>query len=97
MACEGLGGNLVVISSSAENTTVAELASVPAWIGATDAADEGVWTVPDGSYVIAYESFASGEPDGGSSANCAVINDGGRRGSWADDACSTSRRFVCEL
>ena len=52
---------------------------------------------PDGVTTVGYENFTGTEPDGGSSANCAAINYNGRRESWADDACTSTRRFVCEL
>lgn len=96
-ACEGLGGTLAIITSSSENTTVSDLSTTPTWIGATDQAEEGVWMEPDGVTTIGYENWTSGEPDGGSSSNCASINEGGRRGYWGDETCATGRRFVCEL
>ncbi len=45
--CEKKGGNLVVVTSSGEQTFVANLASLSpyqeAWLGATDEVTEGVW------------------------------------------------------
>jgi hypothetical protein len=95
-ACDGLGGWLVEINSSSENSDVADLAVIPTWIGATDAAEEDTWLWTDGGSV-SYDSWASGEPDDSGGTDCAITNSGGRRGDWADASCSSSYPFVCEL
>jgi hypothetical protein len=94
-ACEAFGGYLVTISSSGENDDVAALAVRAAWIGANDRAVEGDWVWTDGTSV-GYDSFATGYPTTSDASDCAITNNGGRRGSWIDTSCAASYPFVCE-
>ena len=42
--CQGLGGDLMVIASTAEDTLVSSLkSSLSYWVGLTDQETEGVW------------------------------------------------------
>lgn len=94
--CEGLGGMLARITSSAENSTVANLVITPTWIGANDIAVEDDWVWPDGS-TVSYDDWGSGEPDDAGNADCAITNTSGRRGEWSDTRCSTEYQFICEM
>lgn len=94
-ACDAFGGYLVTISSSTENDDVADLATRSTWIGASDQTVEGDWLWTDGTSVR-YESWASGYPTSSDAADCAITNNGGRRGSWVDMGCESSYPFVCE-
>jgi hypothetical protein len=94
-ACEAFGGYLVTISSSSENDDVANLGVRATWIGANDRDVEGDWVWTDG-YSVGYESWASGYPSSSGSADCAITNNGGRRGDWVDTSCSSSYPFICE-
>ena len=95
-ACEGFGGALVRLSSASENDDVASLTARPTWIGANDIGTEGVWVWPDGS-TLGFDSWASGYPTSSDAADCAITNDGGRRGDWIDVDCTGSYPFACEL
>ena len=94
---EGLQGYLATITSSAENTFISSKIQGQAWIGASDAASEGVWkwvTGPEagtqfwsGNYLgsaIAYENWATGEPNDAYSSygeDCAHLLENGE---WND-------------
>jgi hypothetical protein len=94
--CEGMGGQLARLSSSSENTDVANLCVTPTWIGANDRDVEGTWVWQDGSSV-GYDDWGVGEPDDSGDADCAMTNTSGRRGEWSDQRCSSEYQFVCEL
>jgi hypothetical protein len=94
-ACAGMGLELVEITSSTENTTIASLAITPTWIGANDIAVEGTWVWDDGGSV-SYDAFGAGEPDDSGDADCAITNTSGRRGEWSDIRCSSEYQFICE-
>jgi hypothetical protein len=94
--CVGLGYDLVHIGSAAENTSTAAIAVTPTWIGANDIDVEGDWVWSDGASV-SYDNWATDEPDDSGDADCAITNNGGRRGDWADTRCSTSYQFMCEI
>ena len=99
-------GNLVNIGSTAENAFVAMNRASDAWIGARDAAIEGLWRwenngVPfwrgpaDGTAQLAqYENWGNNQPDEFNNAeDCAEIYSDG---SWNDQSCTVTRGFVCE-
>ena len=96
LACEGMGGYLAKIQDSSENSTIAALAITPTWIGANDIDTENNWVWTDGN-AVGYDDWASGEPDDAGDADCAITNNSGRRGEWADMRCESEYRFVCEL
>jgi hypothetical protein len=93
-ACEGMGGTLAMPTSETENDTVADLATKPAWIGANDIDVEGDYYWPNGN-PVGYDNWATDEPD--DSGDCVLTNNSGRLGEWADDACTSTRQFVCEF
>ena len=95
-ACDDLGGMLAFISSSGENDDIAELTQRATWIGANDRDTEGDYVWSNGSSV-GYDSWASSEPSSSDSLDCAITNNGGRRGDWAMASCESSYPFICEL
>ncbi len=83
----GWTGYVATVTSAAENTFIANsVTQNTAWIGASDAAVEGVWrwmNGPENGQVLAYTNWAGGEPNnccGGE--NETVINWG--LGAWND-------------
>ena len=106
-SCRSMGGtwDLASIVDSTENDhvdTEAQDAITPVaaghsslWIGLSDADTEGTWTWSDGS-TDTYTEWGAGEPNGGTSSNCAHMRAGGSYdGSWNDIACSNSPGYVC--
>jgi hypothetical protein len=100
-ACLALGATLANISSEAQQTIVAELASnYPAgrpdlWIGATDETTEGTYQWSDGS-AITYSHWRAGEPNnGGGIENCAVIEGDNAAKEWDDRPCGVAYPYLC--
>lgn len=98
--CEKIGGHLVTITSSGENSVVAKLANGGRyWIGATDKNNEGTWEWVTGENMN-YSNWdeSTAEPNGGDSENYAVTwgtstavwNDLSND-SWEQDG------FICEI
>ena len=98
--CENMGGHLATISGSGENNFVYSLAQGQmAWLGATDAAQEGSWQWITGeSY--SYSNWSSGNPDNYSNNDEGAENylhfSGSGGGSWNDNAGFNLFAFVCE-
>jgi hypothetical protein len=103
----GVGWDLASIRSPAVNEFVAGLAGAEAWIGGSDAANEGTWRwVSDGTpfwqglaagsaFGGAYANWNPDEPNGGVFSDCMrIVPPVG--GSWADLECDTLRGSVCE-
>lgn len=100
-------GDLVSIGSSAENAFVTMHRTANSWIGANDAAIEGLWRwesnrmpfwrgLGDGAVVLSqYANWSSPQPDdwqGGE--DCAELWVDGK---WNDGGCNNARAFVCEV
>jgi hypothetical protein len=62
------------------------------WTGGSDADKEGAWTWSDGTPFV-YTRWGTGENVAGDSEDCLVARN--INGTWADDACSSSRPFMC--
>jgi hypothetical protein len=107
-----LAGDLVHIDDAAENTFVKNNAGGDAWIGATDAATEGNWRWIDGDVQFwmgaqtgvavggLYHNWEPGtEPNNsGGNQDCGVIwKTGAGIGTWDDEICTATKRFVCEV
>lgn len=100
-------GDLVALSNATESSFVQSIRSSDAWIGARDAAVEGLWRwersgVPfwrgngSGSVQLGqYENWNGAQPDdSGGNEDCAeMLSDG----SWADVDCAATHAFVCEV
>jgi VCBS repeat-containing protein len=91
-----MGGHLANISSAAENSFIQNSVkpAVAAWIGASDAAQEGTWTWADGAEAgqtfwlgngggsaVTYANWWGTEPNGGISENYGFID---HNGVWTD-------------
>jgi VCBS repeat-containing protein len=91
-----MGGHLANITSQAENDFIQNTVKphVAAWIGASDAAQEGTWTWADGpeagqtfwlgdgnGTVVTYANWWGTEPNGGTSENYGFID---HNGVWTD-------------
>lgn len=109
LACQalGTGWDLAAIRDPTLNEYLGTLASNEAWIGASDADEEGTWTwVRDGAVFWigdgetgstadgAYASWNSDEPNGGGTSDCARFVPA--TSTWADLECSSLRGAACE-
>ncbi|XP_030636628.1 ladderlectin-like [Chanos chanos] len=94
--CLTLGGNLASVHNAAEDDFLKKLANnTRIWIGAYDAAQDGLWLWSDGSK-FDYSGWISGEPNSyqGQSEDCGeIINADG----WNDSVCSLKFASVCSL
>ena len=91
---ESVGGHLVVINNSAENSEVLEIRSLGSnmWIGYSDAVEEGVWVWEPGGGGSTYTHWNAGEPSGGAE-DCAEMR---ADGTWNDVRCYYTKPFLCE-
>lgn len=67
------------------------------WLGATDEAGEGSWSRlrhGAGTLALSFESWAAGQPDGGSAENCVEM---WTTGKWNDAPCGDSKVYACEV
>jgi hypothetical protein len=93
-----MGGHLVTITSSGENSFIHDLAgSNIVWIGFTDEVTEGVWQWVTGESVV-YTNWAASEPnDYGSGEDYAELYTDGTWNDCGPPAWPTiTRYFVCE-
>jgi hypothetical protein len=90
--CQGLGGDLVVPGTRAEQNVLA--AGYAGWIGLTDSAAEGSWVWVSGS-ALGSASWAEGEPnDSGGIEDCAELRTDGL---WNDRDCASALAYICEV
>jgi hypothetical protein len=108
----GTDWDLASVRDPAVNRFMAELTSVDAWIGASDAQNEGRWVWVDdgtpfwtGSGVLgralndAFENWNSDEPNGGVTSDCARLRfdaAGAIIPTWGDFECDERLASVCE-
>jgi len=65
------------------------------WVGATDEWQEGIWMDPTSREPLAFEGFwASGQPNGGETVNCARTYIDRR---WTDEYCDSKYCAVCKF
>ena len=92
-----MGGHLVSIHDASEQTWLLAMLDGrfgPVWTGMTDQAEEGVWTLPDGT-AIGYSNWASGEPYGqDTSCDYASMQ---ANGQWSANPGSMSLRGLIEF
>ncbi|XP_026128728.1 ladderlectin [Carassius auratus] len=94
--CQSLDSNLASVQNKMENDFLMSLlppSSTNFWIGAYDAIQEGQWLWTDGT-PYDYTYWCSGEPSGGVSENCVVIN-WRSNVCWVDISCATSASYFC--
>ena len=102
--CQAQGYELVSIGDAEEDSgvfaAVGAAGQGDAWIGLTDAAQEGVWVWADGTALqrgVDYENWARGEPNNSDNEDCIVYIVGSDRNSdWDDRPCGRGYAFVCE-
>lgn len=88
-SCEVEGAYLAIPDDAAE----AALLPGDGWLGVTDAGSEGTWLTVLGD-PAPYLPWESGEPDGGTSENCARFDDVAR--TIESRECIDTREWVCE-
>lgn len=108
--CQGQAMDLVRIDSALENAYLRALipVGIEHWIGATDAADEGVWRWIDNGEQFwsgnqagtpvggLFAGWISSYPDGADAIDCGRITGGTLAGGWLDAFCSAPSSFICE-
>lgn len=103
----GEGWDLAAIDGAATNEHLAGLITSEAWLGGSDADEEGTWLwVIDGTPFWsgsgatgspvngAFANWNSDEPNGGGNSDC--VRFVATAGTWADLECSMLRASVCE-
>uniref|UniRef100_A0A8C6SXF7 C-type lectin domain-containing protein n=1 Tax=Neogobius melanostomus TaxID=47308 RepID=A0A8C6SXF7_9GOBI len=94
--CQYLGATLASIRTRREEAFVKRLAKwQDAWIGLSDAQQDGFWFWINGD-PLRYTNWCAGEPNnaGGNPQECVVINFSANK-CWDDERCSVQRPFVC--
>jgi cysteine-rich repeat protein/YVTN family beta-propeller protein len=91
-ACESVGGFLVTVGSAARQTLISSLGSY-AWIGLTDQDVEGTFRWVSNTPFV-YSNWASGQPNGGGSENCVIIENANL---WHDYSCGGQHPYFCEI
>ncbi|XP_072044711.1 uncharacterized protein [Amphiura filiformis] len=111
-ACQGMGGDLVVINNQAENNFLQNLipntGRLGYWIGLTDAATEGTFVWVDstvartGGVDSLYTNWQEGEPNQAGDENCITMDTANYNhnyflGGWNDVACTSAEYgYFCE-
>ena len=104
--CSTVGGKLPGPKTKAINDEIAtEAINVLGsgngyWLGINDAAKEGTWVYNSDGQEISWSNWRSGEPNEGSSRNCAMSlgnNSPTYHGLWWDYICTWKRYFICEF
>lgn len=94
--CEAMGGHLVIIETVEEQnalqTMLTRVGLANVWTGATDEAEEGVWTWVDGS-PVKFSFWHGSQPDNSGGAQHYALLASGR---WDDQANDVSHGFLCE-
>jgi hypothetical protein len=106
--CVAEGFDLAIIGDEAENAWIDATAGAITggnwWIGAGDAITEDQWLWVDGSHFWQgrnngaavegrYSKWSSGEPNNDGDEDCGELRD---NGTWNDNKCNVSQRFICE-
>ncbi len=109
--CVNRGGHLASIANMAEQVVIRKAAWAFSrendtgdslevlWFGLNDRQTEGQWQWSDGSPYLPPGFWSSGEPDGGTRANCmsAITYDLDWDHAWRDSDCSTLFPYICKL
>ena len=95
--CSSLGGSLVSISDSLENSFIHSLINEYVWIGLTDELNEGTFLWTSGEPLI-YTNWLPSQPDNYTDSGApngqdyAFMND--QNGMWEDDNETISRNYI---
>ncbi|XP_028420386.1 ladderlectin-like [Perca flavescens] len=98
--CQSLGGNLASVHNVQEYHEIQRLIMSTsyeykeAWLGGSDAQEEGVWLWSDSS-LFSYQNWCPGEPDNWRSIQHCLQMNYGEGKCWDDVGCSSLRPFVC--
>jgi cysteine-rich repeat protein len=94
-ACVALGGQLVTITSAAENAVVRTLLPATQFaIGLNDVSVEGTYQWYSGE-MFSYSNWSSGEPNNfNGNEDCVEILTSGQ---WNDMDCTSTRAYICEF
>ncbi|XP_067436260.1 ladderlectin-like [Thunnus thynnus] len=98
-SCQSRGGNLASVHSFDEYHSIQSMIlrithTYPlAWLGGSDAQQEGTWFWSDGS-AFGYSYWAPGQPDNRGSADCLLMNFGDHK-RFDDQPCHFTMPFVC--
>uniref|UniRef100_A0A8C2RTC5 C-type lectin domain-containing protein n=1 Tax=Capra hircus TaxID=9925 RepID=A0A8C2RTC5_CAPHI len=99
--CISKGGTLVVPRSSDEINALRDYGkrSLPGvndlWLGINDMVAEGKFVDVNG-LAISFLNWDQAQPNGGKRENCAFFSQSAQ-GKWSDEACSSSKRYICEF
>ncbi|XP_044197756.1 type-2 ice-structuring protein-like [Thunnus albacares] len=97
--CLSRGGNLASVQNIDEHHIIQSMIlrithTYPlAWLGGSDAQQEGTWFWSDGS-PFSFSYWGPGQPDNRESADCLVMNHGDDK-KFDDEPCHFTRSFVC--
>ncbi|XP_074518386.1 ladderlectin-like [Halichoeres trimaculatus] len=97
--CLSQGGNLASVHSHVEHDIIQGMLlratnSHPlAWLGGSDAAQEGTWLWSDGT-PFDFEHWDVGQPDNKANAGCMLMNFGDDK-KFDDQPCDYLKSFVC--
>ncbi|XP_045194284.2 perlucin-like protein [Mercenaria mercenaria] len=98
--CRSLDARLVHVESGEENTFLRSyLSGLPMadyWIGMTDEDQEGNWKWYGNGVDVQFFDWKPGEASSNRHENCAVFGDTISY-TWADVACGSRRKSVCEM
>jgi hypothetical protein len=98
LRCQDLDAHLVTVSDAAENAFLFDtvVGGRQVHLGASDAAQEGVWTWITGE-PFAYWLWHFGEPnDSNGVEECAELASNGDARAWNDIPCTYFRSYACE-
>jgi len=104
--CSTLGGKLPGPKTKAINDEIATeamnfISSSPYWLGINDAETDGTWVYNSDGQTIDWSNWEPGQPNGGSSENCAITSGRGDNfwhGKWQDLPCTYTYLYViCEF
>ncbi|XP_063416343.1 perlucin-like protein [Mytilus trossulus] len=96
--CQTLGGYLVKIENSEENTWIKSIIKDQMWIGLNDRQTEGHWVWDYDNSTLTYNDWSPIEPNGRESENCCVFCSACSLSSyrWNDVGCYLQYGYVCE-
>ncbi|CAJ1085778.1 type-2 ice-structuring protein-like isoform X3 [Xyrichtys novacula] len=99
--CQDLGGNLASVHSHVEYVFVQNMISRItqgfqfAWIGGSDAVEEGTWFWSDGT-PFTFAHWDAGQPDNQANSDCMLMNFGDAK-KFDDQPCDFEKPFVCAM